>query len=108
MKHLLQPLPQECKQKGLKTELIEVFRLGFIFYFLLSLSDDDEQALQNPPVLPLSVATSKDPAILALRSAMESAFTVEEKKRPKAREIGDFLSKEVSKIERQDHKNDSD
>lgn len=99
------PPAEECSRKGLSTEKIEVFQLGFIFHFLLS-PHDYQTKLQNPPVFPASVASSNDPATVALRAAMEVAFTVAERKRPSARVIADFLAQEVSKIETEDRKVD--
>ena len=98
-----QPIAEECERGGIATERFEVFQLGFILHFLLTQTDNSTDPMTNPPVLPASITDSDDLAVLGLKSAMERAFTVKEKERPKAREIGDFLANVATQIEEEDH-----
>jgi len=65
-------------------------------------SGNEYKELMNPPLLQENATyNNDDPAILALQTAMERALTVDTQMRPKARDVGDFLANEVSKIERE-------
>jgi len=98
----LQPVAQECRQQdGGKhaTEKIEVFQLGLILLYLLTLDRSVyEIQLNNPPDLPSNIVASTDLSVSVLRSAMEKALTVDAVKRPSARTVANFLAKSIISI----------
>jgi len=95
--------PEECLGLPI-TEKIDVYSLGHMFYiFLMELEpyfyperipdrNVDKLIVQGiHPKLDSSIANSDDPAIVAIRSAMEQCYTYDPKDRPSASQIAEYL-----------------
>jgi serine/threonine protein kinase len=100
--------PEEAAGSNQLTEKIDVFSLGHIMFRLICghepwhklepggilpskeiLSDKVKRGIL--PTIPAEILNSKDPEIMAIRSAMMKCYTFDPEKRPSAREIADNL-----------------
>ena len=103
--------PEEYKYQE-ETEKVDVYSLGNVFYTILAdeIPFDDvgsKQAVKDikngiRAKIPSRLLTSEDPVDIALRTVVDRAWQQEPQDRPRARELADYLAKELEKIDNKD------
>jgi len=103
--------PEEyAGRKSVLTEKIDVYSMGNIFYEILT----NEKPFKNiatkqvrsivkeglRPVVPFKVKNSNNQIDIVLMRAMDMCFHQNPKKRPSAKDVAIYLSKQLQKIER--------
>ena len=91
-----------------ETEKVDVYSLGNVFYTILTdeIPFDDvssQQAMKDiksgiRAKIPPRFLTSEDPVDIALRTMVEQTWRQEPAHRPRARELANYLAKELEKI----------
>eukprot|EP00566_Odontella_aurita_P011879 CAMPEP_0113531968 /NCGR_PEP_ID=MMETSP0015_2-20120614/3789_1 /TAXON_ID=2838 /ORGANISM="Odontella" /LENGTH=383 /DNA_ID=CAMNT_0000430859 /DNA_START=455 /DNA_END=1606 /DNA_ORIENTATION=- /assembly_acc=CAM_ASM_000160 len=98
--------PEEYKY-DLESEKVDVYSMGNIYYSLLTelwpyekiKTKTAQEKIMNEERPPLDNLDGEDPAVIALAAAMKKCWIQDPKRRATAREVQQYLTEEVAKIE---------